>query len=289
MLLAAACAVNGFAQGFYVRAGLGYNIPNAGQISDGVGTPYSGTVTNTNNTPPANNYVSYNIDKVSFSNGLQGTIGVGYMFTEHIGADLSFSGTLSAKEYSLTTTNVQIPNFGASNLTIINKANNPMMLTPSIVLQTGCTVNVYGRMGVAIPLRTTILQDVIITNVPGTGASTTYDFTYEYHNKFSLGLAAALGVSYKINDALRVWLEVSSLSLSVDTKQADLVAATRNGQAGNIQGSTPTVFSRNFTADQKDESHLPAYSLPFSSIGANAGITFAFGKSASQKHTKGHK
>ena len=72
----------GFAQ-FYLRAGLGYAFPQAGQTLDASGTPYSGSATYSTY---VTNYSG--MKSASFSAGFQGGLGLGYMFSEHVGVQL---------------------------------------------------------------------------------------------------------------------------------------------------------------------------------------------------------
>src|SRR5580698_5410622 len=88
--------ITGFAQGFYFRAGMGYAFPQAGQTLDGTGAPYNGSVTsNTNNN-------IYSIKNASFSSGMQGELGFGYMFNEYVGVQLDAMIGLSMRQYTYT-------------------------------------------------------------------------------------------------------------------------------------------------------------------------------------------
>jgi hypothetical protein len=293
VLLALIGTVQGFSQGFYIRAGFGWAFAHAGQTMDGTATPWSGT--SINSSIGKTDYLSYNIDRISLNSGPQASVGVGYMFTPHLGVDLAFTGALSTTEYSYTLKGESVGGI-ESDITIINKANNPLVLTPSLVLQSGCKVNVYSRMGLAVPLKTTVRQDQIITNVPGTGAVTETDFLLEFHNNFSLGLSAALGASYKTSSGIGIWIEASLLSLPVYTKDAEVVDFTINGMnyfTSYVQQGNPTtvLFSRNFNGEKGDYFNQPSYALPFSNIGINLGISFALGeqKSESKSNKKDHK
>src|SRR4051812_10614707 len=95
-------SVTGRAQRFFFWAGLGYAIPQAGQTIDGGGVPYNGTRSNST-------YLqSYNLKNASFSAGGQGSFGIGYLFTDHIGVQLNADMALLAKEYKYHDNNATV-------------------------------------------------------------------------------------------------------------------------------------------------------------------------------------
>ena len=280
LLLCVACALAPqftFAQEFYTRFGLGYALPQAGQTMDGTATPYSGTASNY--TVSGTNYTSYNIKKVSFSSGLHGVAGLGYMFNSHVGVEGSLDFLLSAKQYSFTFQNVTIGGV-ASNVDIIQKAKNCILFTPALVLQSdGKRANLYTRLGVVVPLNTKITQDQIFTNLPGTGAIQSDDYSWEIKNSFSLGFSAAAGVKYAVNERMKLWGEVSFLSLAMYAKEANLTEVSVNGQGGYLDqvaaDQRKVVYSDNFKSTTNDYFHQPTYSQPFSNVTINVGVQYA--------------
>ena len=67
----------------YLRVGLGYAMPEAGQTLDGTGQPYNGT----SNNGAINETIA--IKAASYSSGVHGHLAAGYMFSEHVGAELA--------------------------------------------------------------------------------------------------------------------------------------------------------------------------------------------------------
>lgn len=274
------------AQEFYGRLGLGYALPQAGQTMDGTATPYSGNAINS--TVATVNYTSYNISKASFSSGFRGAFGVGYMFNSHIGVEGALDMTLAAKKYTFTDYNVVV-NKVPSNVDITQSAPNTALFIPSLVLQTdGAVVNLYTRIGIAIPLNTRILQDQIFTNLPGTGAVQPIDYTYNIKNQFALGFSAAAGIKYTINSRMKFWGEIGFLSLAVYAKQADLTAVSVSGQGGYLSQIDPSqrtiTYSANFTSTTNDYLHQPTYAQPFSNCSLSAGVCFALKNDDSRRH-----
>ncbi len=271
------------AQGFFYRLGFGYAFTQAGQIND-ASEPYSGTVS-TNAGVQA-----YNVKNVSFSSGLTGSLAAGYMFNKNIGVELCATSVFAPKEYSFTASNLII-NSVASDLTIVQKANNPLLFLPSLVMQTsGDQLNAYTRFGLALPLKSSVTQDVIVTNLPGTGAINSDDFTFKITSSFSLGFAAAAGIKYKMNSKLNIWGEINLLSLAVLAKEGNLIAFSENGQSYDtsfVSGAKHVKYSKNPMIDSTGNQAL-TYSMPFSHVGIQFGISYNFGdKSSGDKRKKG--
>jgi opacity protein-like surface antigen len=268
-LVLSLAATTGFAQGFYIRAGLGYAMPQAGQTIDGTGTPYNGTLNS--------NTGSFSIKGASFSAGLQALPSIGYMFSDHVGVQLDATIGLSAKKYSFTETGVVI-NSISNTIEFDQQAKTPFILSPSLVVQTGGEVwNIYSRIGLALPLHTTTTADQIQTNDPGTGAITPYDFTFTVKNSFSFGFTGAAGVEYKISDNISVWGEVNMLSLSVYTKESDLTDFKASGQSQSLSYVTSPHQIAYTKSGVIDSVTQPSYAQPFSNVGINVGIKFNLG------------
>ncbi len=281
MSMVCACSFlpfGGWAQGFYVRAGLGYAIPQAGQTMDGTAAPYSGS--SNNKVVDTALFTSYNLKKISFSSGLHGALAGGYMFNKHIGIDLGLDFGLSMSKYTYSDNNV--PDNGASyNVQTVQRAQNPVVIIPSLVVQSGGEqVNLYMRGGVVLPIRTTVAYDQISTQLPITDSSITEDDSWVRKGRFSIGISAAAGIQLTISDNLKFFAEATMMSLSVYTKQQNLSDVSLNGQGGYISQvptSQRTVnYSMNFNAANQDFYNQPAYSQPFSNLGLNVGFVYKF-------------
>ncbi len=257
-------------QGWYGKAGLGYAIPQAGQTLDGSGTPFSGTSNNTTG--------NFDIKSASLTSGLSGFFGIGYMHTRHIGVEIDANLGLLQQKYSYTISNIEI-NGVPSSATITQQARLPVIISPSLVLQTdGSKYNIYTRFGLALPLKTNVEQHVIQRNDPGTGATTVNDFTFTLKNNFSVGFTGAAGVQYRMNKYMSIWGEVSMLSLSPYIKKADLTAVTSNGVSYNpsmVSGQTHITYTKSGTTDSTGVVQ-PAYAQPFSNFSFNVGFAFQF-------------
>ncbi len=266
---------------FYISGGLGYAFPQAGQTVDGTGQPYNGTSNNGANTE------TFNIKGASFSAGLQGAIGIGYMFSEHVGVQLDMNVGLSTKKYTFSQDSVEIGGV-LNNYSVVQQAKSPVFLIPSLVLQTGDEnkVNLYSRFGIVLPMKTTITQDQVEVNLPGTGTPEALDFTVQIKNSFALGFSAAVGVKYKVSDRLSIFGEASLLSMSVYVKEADLTSFSYNGQNQSlsyVSGPQTIKYSKNTAVDSADQ---VTYAQPFSNIGIKVGVTYNLSEKRRSKHSR---
>ena len=268
----------GMAQGFYFRAGAGYALPVGGQTNDGSSNLFSGTLTRS--TQGSTQYDEYKVKKASFNSGAQIALGVGYMLSEHIGIDAAFNIGILPQKNTFEIDNIIVGTI-PRNVQLVQQASLPVMFTPSIVMQTaGKKINIYSRVGVVLPVNTTIVWDRIFTTLPGYGAITTDDETWEIKNKFSVGMAAAIGAKKRLNSRLKVSAEISFVSLSIMTKQAKLTKFTSNGRQYSIPDSNSVInFSTSFKSVSNDFYNQTSYSQPFSNMAINIGLTCSLGSS----------
>jgi hypothetical protein len=271
-------AMTASAQGLYFRAGLGYAMPQAGQTITGSAyeLPYRGSLSNE---------ITYDLKGASFSAGLKGYLGLGYMISKNVGIQLDAHLGLSNSTLSFTANNVNL-NYSngtsiLSNMTVEQRAVFPVNLVPSMVVTTACSQwDVYCRMGVALPVHSRIEKERTISNAPGTGVLTQTRETWEVRSSFSSGLAAAAGFQYNISPSLSIWGEVSVLSMSLYIKEAQLTDFSYNGQSiplGQLSGTMTYNYNKNTTFDTANLSTQPAYSQPFSNVGFNVGIRTTLG------------
>lgn len=277
------CAYTTSAQ-FYFRAGMGYDLPQAGQSVYDTPIPYYDfqSAYNGTRTYSSNGAQTYNIkNNTSFSSGLSLPIGIGYMINDNIGIQLDATFGIVTHKYSFTDENFPLNVGGGStivyNITTTQHANTPIVLSPSLLLQTSYEkLNLYSRLGFALPLNTKFTEEQVFVNAPNTGTHTVDDFTWQVKNSFAVGFTAAAGVKYKINERVSIWGELSVLSLSVYTKEQDLSSWVQNGQSVSLQYFTNAQsikFSKTAVLDTT-YSQFPPYAVPFSNFGFHVGVIY---------------
>ncbi len=255
---------------FYTRIGVSYAFPQAGQTLDATGQPYSGNINF------ATSGQAVKLNGASFAAGGYLTLAAGYMFNDHLGVQLDAHAGIAPALYTSDYDNVLIKKT-PFNIRIEQSANMPLLAIPSLIVQSGGPVwNIYSRLGLALPLFTDMTQDQIFSNAPGTGALVVDDITINLKNRFSAGFSAAAGVSYKLNERVRVFGEVNVLSLSIYTKSSEIVSLKENGSPlslSYISSPLVTTYSKNAVIDTSGTVQ-PAYSMPFSNVGFHVGFCY---------------
>ena len=266
----------------YLSFGLGYAVPQAGQSMYDTPIPYNGFPTGINGSRNNTSLTSYTYDlkgSASFSSGVQGTIGMGYMFSEYVGVQLDAAIGISSTKYTFNDDNANLGTTASpigGTISTIQQAHTPVLMTPALVLQTGGDkINLYSRFGLALPLNTKITQNQVITNNAGTGAIEVDDITWQIKSIFSLGFTAAAGLKYNISDRISIWGELSLLSMSLKAKEQDLQSLSQNGQSVALSSypyPTTIKFSKTATVDSTLTT-FPTYAQPFSNLGIKVGVT----------------
>lgn len=239
------------ARKLYIRTGVGYAAPAAGQTRDVGILPLNGELTES-----PSGAISMNLKKASFSSGLNVNAALGYSINNHIAVELSGFAIIVPTRYTGTLNTVDAINGFYSSMVVKKHAELPIFLIPSLVLQTGGKLNLYMRTGVVLPLKSDIKTETVVVGSHNPASRVTY------HSKFNLGLAAAAGVNFNVQKRIKVFAEANLISLSlyvkdITTNSAEFKYAFKvnnNGGYNAVQGT---------------------YSYPFSAIGISAGLQFA--------------
>jgi hypothetical protein len=263
------------AQQLYVKAGLGYGIPQAGQTIDGSGNLYSGYVSQVATT--GYSYAEYKMNKVSFSAGMQSLVGAGIMFNKNIGVELDALACVAGKKIAYTTDGTYDAG-GYDKRNVSQKSKLPVFVCPALVLQTGDKLKLYARGGLALPVNNKIVIDARIESresLPNAPVNFV-TINQEIKTRFAVGFAGAMGVKYKLSKMLSVWGEAGLLSISLYTKKATLTKYEVNG-FDNLalmkeeQKINNFAFDNNFVGTGNNTS--PAYAIPYSNLNITAGVS----------------
>lgn len=254
--------------GVYLRVGVGYSFPQAGDY-------ISGTETST-----ATSYSS-DLKKGSYGSGFNAALAGGYMFSPNIGVELAVGAGIAPKKYTMEYTETGA---NAGTMTNVTYAKMPIMIMPSLVLSTGHTgVEAYTRVGLAINVAGKLINEfeaIDRSNTPDVIVT----MTEEYTPKLGIGLQGALGVKYHVNDMLGIYVEANGLSMRVDMKKSEVTAFDVNGI--NTLGlltinDAQTEYSANYTetsgpANPSTPHQTGPMSVPFSNLGIGVGVTLKF-------------
>lgn len=264
---------------FYFNIGLGYAMPLAGQTLDANnGGPLSGTFTYSNPYGNQPDTVHFSMSKTSFSSGMHAIAGFGYMFNDNIGLQCDISYGAISTHY--TNQSVDTLHHGIrSNVSHEQYAKTPIMFTPALLIQTKVQkATVYMRAGIALPLSAKIIHNETINYYPpGNGGILLVQASREIKTNFGLGYAGALGISWAVADNVKFWAEASVLAMSLYAKEADVTSFTADGVNQMFTASPltlKTTYSMGSTSVSNGAGDQPTYSIPFSNMSINAGLSF---------------
>ncbi|MBN9483219.1 MAG: hypothetical protein BGO70_00630 [Bacteroidetes bacterium 43-93] len=245
------------AQKGYVRIGGGYGAAAAGQSRDIDGTPLNGNASY--NTKQG--FTDMDLKKASYGAGAFVNAALGSMINEHVGLELNASVGIGPAKYTTHLNYSDAANKYSYAMTTVQQAKLPILLTPSLVLQTGKKVHLYMRAGVILPVSTRLKSTMTVTQVQngvtssGKGSSQTYF-------SFKPGFACAAGLDFKIAKVVKFYVEANSTSLSLYV---------------NEQASVAPIKANYFYSFKADgSSRYGRYSYPYSSIGGSVGLRFDF-------------
>lgn len=201
-LLIGSVAIQTNAQGFYVKAGLGFNFKSA-TTSVGSDESYDAQGKLIKATPTA----------TSYGKGFGFNVTPGYMFNEFVGAELDMNFVLGGKS--------TIYNETGTTYTYKQEAQNKNMLflAPSLIISAGGEgkVKPYARFGAVLPLGGKVITTGSDENT--TSKSTTKS-TMETTFSTNLGFVGGLGLNFAVSEKISLYGELVSQNLATPNKKS---------------------------------------------------------------------
>ncbi|TAE19031.1 MAG: hypothetical protein EAZ95_02740 [Bacteroidetes bacterium] len=255
------CASFVQAQGFYLKAGVGYSTTSQRtMLNTGIGnriygyssTNYSYTGfgatgyhlnTSYNTTQQGgSNIISIKQLTGSYATGANFQVGAGYMFTPNIGVELNAEYT-AGKEVSISA----IKDFNGSRFidVLVTGQSNTFLLSPSLVLSAGGNgrLKPYTRLGVLLnfggKLHSTNVSKGVYYPLPSPPyplSSGTVDIDAKATTKFNMGIGftGAIGTDIKIKDKINVFAELFFNYLELSAKNSQITEAKTLYKINNI-------------------------------------------------------
>lgn len=271
------------AQQFYFRGGLGYSIAHGGvtqsTVSNNTGNvlPIHGKYSSTQ--IPGTSTESFDLGRSSYTAGLQGILAAGAMFSKNIGVDLAVNIGLATRSME-SDVYLEQPAL-RETLAVTQKADMPVMITPSLVIQsdTGSRVTAYARGGVVFPVKTGMTQEVMYTQdrlnpADNTWVRNTVGWTEDFSMRLNPGVSGSIGMKYKAKKGVMIWAELYLLSMNLYFKQSELTSYNINGASAlSTLSQDARITNYEFEANTSGNSNVaPTYQVPYSNFGIHAGI-----------------
>ena len=281
------------AQEFYVRGGVGL-------VGESGKTEYNDADPNGLTKIQQSTDVTVNADGTTRVKALNGTLGsgfkanitAGYMFNKYVGAEIGF-------------------NYFDGDKKTIGKLNSPQIISSEVAYLRGLDImpalyltpgfeklNPYARVGALMTGagKLTIETEALAKNAAGPGTDVQVQALTEVKAKFSVGFAAAAGVTYPIGKNLAVFGEVEFKNFSIKSKSAEIkeyVTTGINGsntflipgqQLADLPKSEKSFeFSDEYSGvvqgeDPNQTRTIPTQFVNASGVGVNVGIRYSFGR-----------
>lgn len=263
------------ASGGYVRVGVGYAFPHAGNTVSTLYDPFAADFNLNGNITQGAGYTTYDLEKVSIGSGLKAMVAGGYWFNKNIGIELGVNIGVAPKKFESV---ISALSFGNSE--VINYAKTPIYIMPALMLRAEVSkIYIYNRLGIAVNV-----AGKGITESTVTAGSSIQVANMEYTFRTGIGFQGALGVQIPVADKVSIFAEANGLFINQYLKEAELVERTDNG--ADVLSKYPTAakqfefeldYNQTLSAIRPYEpTKAPSMAVPFSNIGLSAGIMIGF-------------
>jgi len=257
------------AQGFYtsVNAGYGFGAPKQDM---GINQTFTATGDQT----VSNNYGSLGA-------GLNFGATPGFMFTEHVGAELGLNYFMGS---SFVSNHVTTPTGEAT----YSSKSSQFRLLPAIVISSGGDgLQVYGKAGLVLP----VSGSTVTTLEDNTNPSFVEKGTFETKGAMSLGYMGSLGVSFGLSDKLSLFGELNGVNLRIKSASQTITEYTVAGvdQLANmdkydkettyVEELTPSSnngWTNNTSVDVNKAKDDLSSNVNFSALFINVGVKINF-------------
>ncbi len=228
----------------------------------------------------------------SYGEGLNLQVRGTYFFNDTFGVDLALGYLYGADQ---TVSNIIVPG------TEVNAIARARAFGASTSIVYRFTNNVYGRFGALIKVggktEAVVYSKSVFSDVQASalglpsGSYSETNYVEDYHGHFPLGLVAALGYKYDLNEKFSLFVEAEYYGISLKRKDSEITAfntdfvlpdgttaakgvySIDNLPLGKYKKST---YVDEISNTNSDESIKLSQKVPYSSFGINFGITYKF-------------
>jgi hypothetical protein len=252
----------------YIRANVGYNLPLSSELL--------GEEEHYENSPNTGTTATVKGVYGSYGSGFATSIAFGGAFKgSMLGYDIAF-GYAIGKKYSANSTTVS-PGYSSSEE--ITRYTRSFQFNPSIsfIMDTGKKIQPFTRFGPVIAMSKLIEEETTTNTYEGND----YYMEAEYSGGLSIGLRAAVGVNYSLNDRLRLFTEINFLSMSYAPTQRSVETYTINGE-NRIDDIDPEYrevdLEKEYTIETEEFTPPLREPLSLSAWGLQVGVLFSLGQ-----------
>ena len=272
---------NLMAQGAYVNINAGYGFSMASQSMLGNS---SNSYTENYGTGDYTSSGTYEVVNASFGKGLNFGGTFGYMFNEHVGAEVGVSYLLGGKTEGKSESTYKMIDYDGTTTTTTSTftttySSTMLRFIPSVVIAAGLDgIDPYAKFGVVIGMGSVKSEE------EGTDDGDVTVEKWKHSGGMGLGLNAALGANFSISDNMVFFAELNMVNMSYAPTKGEMTEATYNGKdvlpdLTTSQKEIEYVDSNTWSSSDDPSDSEPAKQLknklPFGSVGINVGLRIA--------------
>lgn len=272
------------AQKSYVKIGGGYNFGLGSEIM------YKATETTnySGNGSPSHSAELERID-VNWGKGAVGGAALGYMFNKNIGLEIGVNYLKGSKtEFEDKETDIN-SSFGQSSLSLTTRthghSSQMVLIQPSVVIASDLPkFNPYTRFGMILAKGSIINTESITTTNPN--GNHTLEGEAKLTGGLGLGLQAALGLNFSLNERIGIYTEATFNNLTYAPEKGEVTKYTDDGvdklsTMETSQKEITFVDKESFSSGDPQQSPSepstgPKERYTLNSVGVNVGLKFNF-------------
>jgi hypothetical protein len=197
------------------------------------------------------------------------------MFTKNIGMEANFSylmgNTIGLYNYNYTNNSLGTNKVSAST------KNTQLLFLPTSIFKIDISkkLSPYIKVGLMIPMYN---NSKFIYNVADSSNASNYaEYEYEIKNQLNIGINGCVGISYKINDHIRIFFEAEEDNIRSFHTEANRTRITLSGNAtidNNILEKY--VFEKSLSINNTDASKILDFPISFNREAYTIGVNYFF-------------
>jgi hypothetical protein len=195
--------------------------------------------------------------------------GIGKMFTKNIGMEANFSYLMG------NSIGLYNYNFSSNNVWASTK-NNQLLFLPTTIFKIDISrkLSPYIKVGLMVPLYN---QSKFLYRVSDIANNVNYaEYEYEIKNQLNLGINGCVGISYKINDNIRIFFEAEEDNIRSFHTEANRTRTTISGNASLDNTILEKYVFEKSLNNNSDASKILDFPISFNREAYTIGINYFF-------------
>jgi len=220
------------------------------------------------------NSITYEQVFVSLGKGVNARAAFGFMFSEHLGAEVGIGYLMGNK----TTATTEDP--GDDELTENQISANMVRINPNVMITAGLEkINPYAKFGIIVGAGSIKYR----TEVMDSGIASTAEAKFD--GGIAIGLSSALGANFNLSNNATIFVELNMVNMAYGPTKGEIIELTEDGEdelpdltVNEKEVELVKEYTRDLSEPLSDDEPEQALKIkfPFGSVGLNIGARFSF-------------